>query len=303
MTETTNFPELAETIRKNMEPTQFIANRGDFVKADYAVIPHGMEMKSLKPFLDEYRIKPDRRTGTAVADTLPSFIDIANRFKGVDSAVFARAKVSDTAIEASLTAVFNYHPAGGDNTLAQFSDHRAIYHFPLSKDFRFWLSANGRKMGQLDFAQFLEDRILDLSAVQDGDREAIGNLSPSFADPLMVLQLARDLEIHSNETFRQKVKLSSGETEMKFTSENKDATGQPVQIPDFFVIQLPLFEGGQAERILVRLRYRVGDGKVTWWYDLYRVDAALESAFNAACFDVSGLTTLPLYIGAPETVR
>ena len=133
MTETTNFPELAETIRKNMEPTQFIANRGDFVKADYAVIPHGMEMKSLKPFLDEYRIKPDRRTGTAVADTLPSFIDIANRFKGVDSAVFARAKVSDTAIEASLTAVFNYHPAGGDNTLAQFSDHRAIYHFHSAK--------------------------------------------------------------------------------------------------------------------------------------------------------------------------
>ena len=303
MTDTINFPELAETIRKHMEPSQFTADRGTFEKAEYAVIPHGMQIKSLKPILDEYRTKPDRRTGTVVADTLPSFIAITNRFKAEESAVFARAKVSDTVIEASLTAVFNYHPEGGDNTYAQFSDHRAAYHFPLSKDFRFWLSANGKKMGQLDFAQFLEDRILDLSAVQDEDKAPIGNLSPSFADPLVMLQLARDLEIYSNETFRSKVKLSSGETEFKFTSENKDASGQPVQIPDFFVIQLPLFEGGAAERILVRLRYRVGDGKVTWWYELYRVDAALESAFNAACFEVIGSTKLPLYIGAPEVTR
>ena len=110
MTKTINFPELAETIRKNMEPCQYDADRGTFEKASYAVIPREMEIKSLKPLLDEYRTKPDRRVGTITADTITSLIEVVKRFKAKESVVFARSEVRDTSISASLTAIFNYHP-------------------------------------------------------------------------------------------------------------------------------------------------------------------------------------------------
>ena len=71
-----------------------------------------------------------------------------------------------------------------------------------------------------------------------------------------MLELSRNLEIYSQESYRQKNKLSSDETELKFTSQHVDAGGKPIKIPDFFVIQLPLFDGGISERVLVRLRYR-----------------------------------------------
>ncbi len=303
MTDSIDFPEFAETIRRNMEPRSIQTARGSFDHAEIAVVPYGMNAVSLKPFLDEYRTKPDRRTGTATVDTLGSFMDLANRFKNDDSAVFARAQVTENAISASLTAIFNYHPANGENTDAQFSDHRALYSFPTSKDFKFWLNGNRKPMGQLEFALLLEERLMDMSAVTDADRAAIEGLKPTFADPLTILELSRDLEIYSDETFKSKGKLSSGETEMKFTSEHKDATGKPVTIPDFFVIQLPLFEGGDPQRLLVRLRYRLKDAAVVWFYELYRVDQALETAFADACEHVKTLTDLPVYFGAPEAVR
>ena len=71
-----------------------------------------------------------------------------------------------------------------------------------------------------------------------------------------MLELSRNLEIYSQESYRQKNKRSSDETELKFTSQHVDAGGKPIKIPDFFVIQLPLFDGGISERVLVRLRYR-----------------------------------------------
>ena len=303
MTDTINFPELAETIRKNMEPGQFEAERGSFEKADYAVIPAGMEIKSLKPILDEYRTKPDRRTGTAKVDTILSFIDLTNRLSSEESAVFARAQVTDTTITASLTAVLNYHPVGGDNTKADFADHRIVYDFPVSKDFAAWLKKNGSAMTQLDFAQFLEDRLHDIAAPHAEDKKSVEGLTPKFADAVEIVALSRDLELYSAETFKSKQRLASGETEFRFTSQHVDAGGKPVVLPDFFVIQLPLFEGGAPERVLVRLRYRLKDGAVVWWFELYRVDRSLDAAFQSACRQIIEETSLSLYVGAPESTR
>jgi hypothetical protein len=44
-------------------------------------VPNGYELKSLKPFFDELRNNPSRRTGTAAMLDLASFIAHVNRFK------------------------------------------------------------------------------------------------------------------------------------------------------------------------------------------------------------------------------
>jgi hypothetical protein len=52
--------------------------------------------------------------------------------------------------------------------------------------------------------------------------------------------------------------------------------------------------------IAVRLRYRIGGGKVTWFYEMYRTDKVFDDAFNGACTQVKEATDLPLLLGSPE---
>jgi len=111
-------------------------------------------------------------------------------------------------------------------------------------------------MDQAEFALFLEEHIIEMSAPTDEDRAAVDGLKPKFADPMDMLSLSRDLEIYSKESVRQALKLSSGERNLQFTTEHCDADGKPISIPDFFVVQMPLFDGGESHRILARLRYR-----------------------------------------------
>lgn len=291
---------LVEHVRKNTKPEIKDIERGALDKASVILVPDGMSAKSIKPFLDEYRQKPERRRGTITADRLESFIAITNRFKNEDSVIFARAKIEQNKIDAHIRTVFDYHPDNGNVEEAEYAEHGAYYSFPTSKDFDFWMENNHQPMSQIDFALFLEERHIEMRMAKDVEKTAINGLKPKFADPLDMLELSKDLEVYSNETFRSKNKLSSGETELKFSAEHVDSGGKPIQIPDFFIVEVPVFEGGLPQRIMVRLRYRIKDGSVRWFYDLYRIDLLLNTAFEESCADVQAKTDLPLFFGKKE---
>lgn len=292
--------ELARVVKENTKPEMIKIDRGSENERNILLYPKGMEIKSLKPLLDEYREKPERRSGTIKVDRLESFVELANRFKNGDSVLFARAVIKENSIDAHLQAVLDYHPATADVTEAENAKHRVRFDFPTSKDFDFWMEQNGKVMSQADFAIFLEERVIDMASPQQEDIDRIQGLRPKFAEPLEMLELSRNLELYSTGSLVSKNKLSSGETELKFKSEHIDASGKPVTLPDFFVVRLPIFEGGNVERVLVRLRYRLGQGSVVWFYDLYRIDNVLQKAFELDCETAESNTELPLYFGAPE---
>lgn len=294
----------AQAVQENTKPElKEVAgydNEGNEQKSQVLLVPNGMKAESIKRFLDENKKKPDRRVGQSYVDRLQSFIDITNRFKSERSAIFARGSVDTNSIEAHLLTVFNYHPEGPDNVDADYGDHRAIYEFPISSDFAIWLENNKRAMSQVDFAAFLEEHIAEIRVADDNDRAIIDGLKPKFAEPLEMLELSRDLEIYSSEAYKSKNRLSSGETEIKFSAEHVDGSGKPVKVPDFFVINVPLFEGGDYERIIVRLRYRLQGGSVMWFYDMYRVDQVFRSAFEGAAQAAFDETDVPVYYGSDE---
>jgi len=268
--------------------------------AQVLLVPNGMNAVSINEYLDKNLLLPKRRKGTIKTQRLTSFNDVTNRFKNESSAVFAAATVSEQVINASVTTILNYHPANGVNTDAQHGDHRVEYNFPVSKELLFWLSNNGKAMTQADFALMLEERINEMTVATDADRDAILNLSPKFAEPLEILELSKRLTIYSEEATVQSVNLSSGEKEIRFSSEHKDAQGKPVKVPDFFMIRVPLFTGEKEHRIAVRLRYRKAGAGVLWYYDLYRLDVVFQTAFEQALEAVKKETGLPLFLGSPE---
>lgn len=276
------------------------------VNEEHAVllVPNGQRVQSLKPLLDEYRTAPERRIGRAVLGDLPSFIAHAKRFASPHSAVFARREEKAPA----LTAVYDYHPAGPDHTVAAYLGHQAAYAFPLSEPWRAWAAVDGKQMTQRDFAAFIEDRIMDiLPPPADGRAEAgaltldlLGMLGGEVAGPSRLLEVSRGLRMTETAEVANAQNLASGEVEVVFRTQHTNAAGQPLRVPNLFVVGMPVFDGDAAYRLPVKLQYRREEGRIVWTLRRYRPDLVFFDAFDRAAKRVAEETGLPVFVGAPE---
>lgn len=255
----------------------------------------GGAVSSVKAFIDAYRTQPDRRRGSAMVTTLASFIALVNRHRSEDSVIFAKADWPNPA----LTAVIDYHTKAGD---ARNADHKVVYTFPVTEEFKAWISHVGKPFTQLEFAAFLEDHAAELASPTDGERSEYERLfKAKFATPNELIDLARSLEISVGQTFKQAVRLASGEAEMVFKEEHTNGVGEKVTVPGIFMISLRAFIGGDPVIIPARLRYRAGGGSVTWFYDLYRWQDFLRERVSQDLLEAGAKTGLPTFEGAPET--
>lgn len=282
----------------------------------------GFAVESAKKYLDEFRATPERRAGGASLSTLDSLIAHANRFKDRDSALFAK----DDPENPSLTAVLDYHERRWDplknedgNAVigADFREdaeprwglHRGVHRFPVSEEWRAWEASNKKQMAQADFAAFLEDRILDIlpaptfdGDLSENDRELLkiqDLLKGTWAGPERMMELARGLTVHEASKVGSIVNLASGEGAITFETEHQTATGERLVVPSLFLVGIPVFEGGDRFRTVVRLRYRKNGG-IVWFYELYRPDRIFKTAFREGCSRAAEETGLPLFYGTPE---
>jgi len=260
-----------------------------------------------KSVFDDYRATPKARTGTAVMTRLDSFIDHVCRFKNEDSAIFASDGKSP-----SLTAIIDYHDrqnVDGDPgpALPRFCQHRTQFQFPLSEEWAAWISNNGNRMGIVELAEFLEDRINDIIVVDEDTslsvemRQFIAATGAKIATPTKMMELSRGISIYENSNVTDVRNLSSGEAQISFKSDHVDADGKPVSIPNMFMICIPVFANDTAYyRIAARLRYRKRAAEILFWYDLWRVDKIFQTAFDESCDRVREETGLPVFIGRSE---
>lgn len=264
---------------------------------EVVVIPAGIKIESTKKYNDEYLTAPERRKGIAKVGDIESFIAHVNRFKDVDSALFANNSPQNP----GLTAVLDYHKQTAIGE-PRFGEHRTHYSFPLSKEWKTWTESDGAKLSQGDFAAFIEDNILDCS-IDEGGSERITALKSllggSFASPQKLVELSRGLTVNETSKVRGVTNLSTGETSIVYETEHQDTQGAPIQVPNMFLITIPVFEGGDRYRIAVRLRYRKSSS-ITWFYELSQVEEVFNDAIKGACEKAKTETALPLFVGAPE---
>jgi hypothetical protein len=100
---------------------------------------------------------------------------------------------------------------------------------------------------------------------------------------------------------KQAQNLSSGEAQISYVTQHTDDDGKPLKVPSLFLIHIPVFRAGAPYEIAVRLRYRLKEGRITWFYELYRADKVFDHAFNEACANAAASTGLPVIVGSPET--
>jgi uncharacterized protein YfdQ (DUF2303 family) len=264
------------------------------------VVKRGFDVFDMKPFLDEYLTAPERRKGTATFSSLQSFVHHATRFADEDSALFC----DDNPKTPSLTSVLDYHRKGAKGS-PQFTEHRGVYRFPLSDEWKAWNARNGVQMSQTDFARFIEDRLVDIAdpagASPEGSAVDWANrVGAKFASPSRILELSRGLHVHVKSQVRNEGRLESGEAQIMFASSHEDINGRPLDVPSAMLLAIPVFRLGPLYPVPVRLRYRV-DGTILWHFELARVDAVFENAIDGACTEASSGTNLPLFRGSPES--
>lgn len=250
--------------------------------------------KSLKPLIEEFRTGPEVRKGTAVAETLASFIALVDRHKDDDSAIFGNTSWPNP----KLTAVLDYDRHGG---ASRFGKHRVEYSFPLTDEFRAWVKGDAQPMEQEAFAAFIEEHAAELSAPMDGERSTYEPLFKEvFATPSEVLALSRHLEVHVNAKAKQGIRLQTGERVVEFTTDHVDSKGDAIAIPGIFIVSVPAFVDGEAVRIPARLRYRIAGGSIKWFYQLYRWQFYLREQVQRDLREAGEKTGLPVFEGAAE---
>ena len=260
----------------------------------YKGVDEGFVEIDLKQHVDKWRTAPERRKGTASALTLLSFNELVNRHKDDSSAVFADI----ISHEPKLTAVIDYHELDG---VARFSQHRIVYKFPLSDEWKIWVGVDGKGLPQQAFAEFLEDRISDISLATDAEKAFYeGKLLVKFGTPSAINILSRGLTININSVVANAVTLQSGEGQIVFEEKHTDAKGKPLDIPGLFMIDVPLFFGGASIRVPVRLRYRKQGGMLMWSFALYNPKLFVKNALEGDLGVVREATGLPVFEGSPE---
>jgi uncharacterized protein YfdQ (DUF2303 family) len=263
-----------------------------------AFVPRGagaVELIDLKPMIDKWRDGPLRREGTATAATLDSFVELVNRHKDEDSAVFAEI----TADKPVLTAVIDY------NTTAhkpRFGKHRVKYQYPISPEWKAWLAADRTTMDQGKFAEWIEEHIVEIGdPEQFRDREDIETMfHMRIADAAEIYTLSKGLQINIESEVKGFTDLASGQVQIGYVEQHKDGAGQPLRVPGLFLVTIPFFVGADPVTLVARLRYRKNNQKLIWFYELWKWDTTMRKALLADLDKVRAETALPVFEGSPE---
>ena len=285
-------------------------------------VPAGQQVQD---FTDKLRaaqsfLKPFQRKGTATMQDLASLIAWANRFKGDNSALYA----SNTGDTPKLTCIADYHFEGpaqitdmGDPT-ARHGHHRATYAFPLSRQWKAWQAQSGKPVSGVEMGEFLENFILDVidppmsltspgirgSEASEADLRLIDiarRLDGSFGNANQLLGMAKSFTVNESADYMVAHNSTTGEATIQIKSEHIDGNGQPIKVPKLFLIAIPVFENGPAYRLPVRFQYRKAGPTVKFVLTLHDPKHAMDHAFTEATQQASQDTSLPLFIGSPES--
>lgn len=273
---------IAETLAKEMKaPTEIISEPGGNLKR--VALPPGWHLVEKD---DDAKLlaKPRRKIATVRLRDADSFVAYIKRHGSLaDSTVWCVADYKAGNVD--FTGILNDH--GEDEAKAAWRDHRASFTPEFSEEWNRWVSKNKQPFNQAEFASFIEDNLKDIAGT-DG--------SPTGSQ---MLEMALTFEANQDMRFKSAIRLQNGGVQMSFVQDDDAQTMQKMQVFDRFSLGFPVFWNGDAYRIDARLRYRVRDGKLAFWFELIRQDKVLEAAAQTLIATIREKTGNPFFFGNP----
>jgi uncharacterized protein YfdQ (DUF2303 family) len=274
MSDATENEVLATHVARGLTPHPLAVDRVYSV-----VVPDGSDLQIVD--LETHRDYPDRMHGTT------RLHDVGSLLGFVDEHEWDATKVYASLAAFRIVAVFNDDVKADGEQRPGWGDHRAELDLVRTPEWSAWEESDGRMMNQADFAEFIEDRLLDI-------------VEPEAAD---MLELAQTFHAVTGVNFRSSTILASGQRQLTY-EESTTATaghGGKLVIPKEFVLGIPPFENGEAYRLTARLRFRLSSGSLALGYRLTRPRDVLRAAFDDVVDNVATTVAASVFRGTPKT--
>lgn len=258
------------TLAKSINP---ILNNGGNVSV---LKPPGYTREDITDVVEKSFLTPLRPRGEATFTAVDSFNSYVMRHFIVNKSwLYADYDAG------KIVAVFNDH---GMDT-AGWKDFRATFVAEKSRQLQIWKGSNCQHKDQVSFGEFLEANIADL-------------LEP---DGTTLLNVALTITASTSINFSSAKRLDNGQVQLTYneTIDAKAGATGALEIPREFTIGIPVYKHGSPYRLTARLKYRLNGGSVKFWYEIDRLDAAIEDAFKDHVSAVTQGTGQPVLTGKP----
>jgi uncharacterized protein YfdQ (DUF2303 family) len=162
----------------------------------------------------------------------------------------------------AFQVIIDYHGGNGE---PGWCEHIAGFVARRSEEFKAWMLQNKKQLTQVDFARFLEDNLPDI-------------VEPEGAT---LLEVALTFEAKKDVEFASGVRLQNGQIQFQYNEVIRGAAQKgTLEVPEQFVLGIPIHVGGPAYRIPVRFRWRLHEGKAVFWYEIVRPHRYVEDALR-----------------------
>lgn len=235
----------------------------------FAVVPKEYKIEDLERYLP----RPLRISESVHLHDADSLIAYVNAFKQAGA-----SRIFFNTVGEEFVCVLDYHEV---ETPAR-CEHTATFKPRRSVEFETWMGANRKQMTQIDFARFLEENMPDV-------------VEP---DSAVLLQVALTFEAKKSVEFSSGVRLNNGQIQFQYDEVVRGAAQKgTIEIPEQFVLGIAIHVNGPAYRIPVRLRWRLQEGKVIFWYEVVRPHRFIEDALKEMRVRISAETTTVILSG------
>jgi len=264
---------LASQVIKNIERAEAIP---------FLLFQHGLTVKTI----EETFPSPMSRRGNILITSVKSFIELVNRdYEEGASVIFANLSGNDPG---TITAIIDFH--GNDNA-PSWCEYRITLKLSYTADWLEWKKVLSVPKNQIDLAEFLEERYVDV-------HEANGVSGATILETALTLEAKKDVN------FNSAIRLQNGDSQLKFDETTTARAGQKgeIEIPKEFVLLIPVFEGFEPVAIRVLFRYRIKDGTLIFILKPVNIERVLITIREAIMATIGEQTELPVFLGDANTV-
>lgn len=241
--------------------------------------------------------KPSRVAGGVTVETQDSLVDYVRDFKGTGTRLFASISTS------VIVAVLDYH-AGRTDSVADMGSvstpvdelheyvpepdhgqHVATLRLPYSEEWTTWTGQDGKLVDQLAFARFIQENAPDIE-------------SP---DAATLLELVRDLRATRTKKFTGDVNMAAARDGFTYEDRTDLRSQGELNVPDAFVVRIPVYFGGQSVAVQAQLRFDVNeDGKMALGFKMLRRESIRQATFKELVADVADRSGCPVVYGTRD---
>lgn len=255
----------------------------------FAFVPEGYKRESLESVME----KPIRKRASVTLNDTDSFVAYINKHSGViasevtipaeNCTLYADADFEAQTIK--ITGLLDDH--GGNPDDAKWRDHRATYAPKNTVEWKRWNGADGKRMSQQDFAEFIEENLPDITSLEG---------MPTGAEMLV---MATQFEMNSTKRFKSALTLQSSGVALTFIDEADNETETKMNLFKRFALGMRVFIGGNAYPLEARLKFKASQGALTFWYELIRPDRVFATAVGDELNKIKEQTHCLLLNGNP----